>query len=81
MYLVNGSAQGALKVTLHDKIGRIVREWSSPENPNNYFISWHVFDIDGATGAVTSFDKTSDNGLPIGPHYPTEPVCTTPMEM
>jgi hypothetical protein len=80
LYLEWDTPKDGLKVTLRNENGGVVREWSSPGNPNhNIFLNCHVFDVDGATGAVTSFDQTSDNGLPIGPHDPTTPVCSTPM--
>jgi len=47
---------GELTITLTDRDGRIVRAWSNPVVTSPLTGSWHVFDLDGATGRVTSVD-------------------------
>jgi hypothetical protein len=64
VYVVNSSAAGAVAVTLRNTSNGVVRTWSSPANPNDYYIGWHVFDVDGSTGAVTSVDRAPTFGLP-----------------
>jgi hypothetical protein len=82
IYLVLDTPKGDLKVTLRDAHGGVVRTWSSPGNPDTQgYTGWHVFDVDGATGAVKSIDRVPDVGMPSGAHDPTTPVCSTPMEM
>jgi hypothetical protein len=52
---------GELTVVLKDRDGRVVRRWSSPAIASRLEGSWHVFDVDGETGRVTSVDA------PLGP--------------
>jgi hypothetical protein len=47
---------GELTITLTDRGGRVVRAWSSPEVTSALTGAWHVFDVDGATGRVSSVD-------------------------
>lgn len=70
------SPAGDVTVALRDKGGRLVRSWSSPPNPSaTERISWHVFDVDGATGSVTSVDEIVDAAPPNGAHSPNSGVC------
>jgi hypothetical protein len=75
IYVISNSAADAVTVTLRDADAEVVRTWSSPANPNGFFISWHVFDVDGATGAVSSLNDSSDSGLPGGAQFPNTNVC------
>jgi hypothetical protein len=70
------SPAGDLTVTLRNANGRILRTWTSPENPNvNTQVGWHVFDINGQTKLITSIDQVIDDGLPDGAHDPNTDVC------
>ena len=61
---------GELTVVLTARDGRVVRQWSSPAIASRLEGSWHVFDIDGETGRVTSVDA------PLGPFpEPHTNVC------
>jgi hypothetical protein len=63
-------------VTLIDDGGSVVRSWSSPINLSlTLEIGWHVFDIDGATGQVTSVDETTNDTFPFGAPLPVADVC------
>jgi hypothetical protein len=66
-------------VRLRDADDQVVASWSSPENPTDQVrIGWHVFDIDGVTGTVTSIDRRNDPALPGPPegvHDPNSDVC------
>jgi hypothetical protein len=65
---------GELTIVLKDNGGRVMREWTNPANPENDN-GWHVFDIDGATGRITSIDELIDGGVPQGAHDPSTDVC------
>jgi hypothetical protein len=65
---------GELTIVLKDNGGRIMREWTNPANADNDR-GWHVFDIDGATGRITSIDELIDGGVPQGAHDPSTEVC------
>ena len=52
-----------------------MREWPSPANASTQQIGWHVFDIDGTTGIVTSVDTVTDSYLPRSAHDPYTDVC------
>jgi len=75
IYVINDSAAGAVTVTLRNAQEQVVRTWSSPVNPNNFYLSWHVFDLDGSAGSVKSVDTTNQNGMPGGAHFPNTNVC------
>lgn len=47
---------GDVAVTLTDRGGRVVRTWASPAVSSALEGFWHVFDVDGTTGSVTSVD-------------------------
>jgi hypothetical protein len=57
-----------------DKNGRIVRQFENPATGNSEE-GWHVFDIDGKTGAITSIDELIGGGVPEGAHDPSTEVC------
>ena len=63
-----------MEIVLKDKGGRVMRTWSNPANPGSEN-GWHVFDIDGKTGAITSIDELIDGGVPEGAHDPSTEVC------
>jgi hypothetical protein len=65
---------GELTIVLKDNGGRVMREWTNPANPDNDN-GWHVFDIDGATGRITTIDELIDGGVPQGAHDPSTEVC------
>jgi hypothetical protein len=73
------SPAGEVTVTLRDSNGSVVDTWSSPPAPEaSREVAWHVFDVDGATGEVTSKDQAHDmaiGGLPDAAHDPSTPVC------
>jgi hypothetical protein len=69
---------GELTIVLKDNGGRVVRQWTNPANSDNDH-GWHVFDIDGKTGAITSIDELLiDGGVPEGAHDPSTDVCPSP---
>lgn len=64
-----------LAVTLRRSNGDVVRTWTSPENPStDTQIGWHVFNINGSTGRVTSIDQVSAD-TPGNAHIPNTNVC------
>jgi hypothetical protein len=65
---------GELTIVLRDNGGRIMRQWTNPANPGSEN-GWHVFDIDGNTGLITSIDELIDGGVPEGAHDPSTNVC------
>ena len=67
--------EGELTITLRDKGGRVVQEWEAPANPSDDNVGWHVFDIDGKRGAITSVDDLSDQSLPKAARDPYTFVC------
>jgi hypothetical protein len=70
------SPAGDLAVTLRDQNGRIVRTWVAPPTGSIDELSWHVFDLDGSTGRVTSLDRAIGTGnLPFDAHDPAVRVC------
>jgi hypothetical protein len=75
IYVIDNAAAGAVTVTLRNAQDRVVRTWSSPANPNNFNLSWHVFDLDGKAGSVESVETTNLNGMPGGAHSPNINVC------
>jgi hypothetical protein len=75
IYVINNSPAGALTTTLRNAQNQVVRAWSSPVNPNGFYLSWHVFDLDGAEGSVKSVNTTNQNGMPGGAHFPNINVC------
>ena len=59
------SPAGEVTVTLRDSGGGVLATWSSPAIPGGVSeIGWHVFDIDGSTGIVTSVNQTVGEDLP-----------------
>ena len=73
--LYGPSPVGDLTVSLRNATGRVMRSWTSPENPSLPTLGWHVFDIDGATRVITSIDELIDDTLPNGAHDPNTEVC------
>ena len=67
-------------MNLKNSNGSVVRS-SSPPNPNpdlgdaSIQLGWHVFTVDGYTGAATSVDGLSDHDLPEVAHNPSTDVC------
>lgn len=56
-WLVLEAAPAAeLTVVLKNRDGHKVRTWTSPVSASRENGSWHVFDVDGKTGRVTSVD-------------------------
>jgi hypothetical protein len=53
-----------LTVTLRNFGGHIVRAWTSPANDSIDQLGWHVFDIAGPSGVLTSVDHLRTEGLP-----------------
>lgn len=76
-YVIDHSPAGAVTVTLSDAGGQVRSIWSSPANANGFFLNWHVFDVDGATGVVTAVDHTNQLGLLGGARDPNTNVCPT----
>jgi hypothetical protein len=70
---------GEVAVTLKAKDGRVVRRWR--RRPNPVVMSgqgWHVFDIDGRTGRVTTIDEAPTEppiDLPNDAYDPSTNVC------
>ena len=64
-----------LKIVLRNKNGDVVREWRNQEN-QNVDRGWHVFNIDGKTGSITSIDELADQTLPKAAVDPFTFVCT-----
>ncbi len=57
---------GELTIVLTDREGRVVRTWSNPAITSPTINFWHVFDVDGRTGRVTSVDAPPANfPLPV----------------
>ena len=54
--VLRAAPAGELTVVLRDRDGRVARQWSSPAVAAGQNDSWHVFDVDGETGRVTSVD-------------------------
>ena len=75
MELYYDDAPGLMTVELRNADGRVVRRWESPVSPTSAQDAWHVFDIDGATGAITSIDTLIEESLPAGAHDPYTNVC------
>ena len=60
---------------LKDSGGRVVRRWTNPANLPPTQVGWHVFDIDGDDGRVTSIDERIDQALEDGAHDPNTNAC------
>ena len=65
---------GEVTIVLKDNGGRVIRQWVNlaDGDPTD---AWHVFDIDGKTGLITSFDEQLDGGVPEAAHEPNTEVC------
>lgn len=72
--LDNNTAAGDLTIILRDSDGRVVRQFGNPPNGDEE-TAWHVFDIDGTTGAITVFDQLVGPGVPDSAHNPSTDVC------
>jgi hypothetical protein len=80
--LGNPTAADEVTVVLKDAAGRVVQQWMSPANPLTQKVGWHVFDVDGRQGRVTSIDErlrddATTTYLPYGAHDPFTNVCPT----
>lgn len=73
--LESTSAAGDLTITLRDNDGRTVRTWTNPAVPGADQVGWHVFDIDGTKGTISSIDQLISDSLPDGAHDPNTDVC------
>jgi hypothetical protein len=75
MELAGASPDEDLTVTLRNANGRALRSWTSPENATADQRGWHVFNIQGSTGSIISFDDLINDDLPTGAHDPNTDVC------
>ena len=75
MELAGASPAEDLTVTLRNANGRALRSWTSPENATADQRGWHVFNIQGSTGSIISFDDLINDDLPTGAHDPNTDVC------
>lgn len=67
---------GDLQVTPRDKNGRKLRTWTGPTTGSIDAVTWHVFDLDGSTGRVSSVDELGNlSFLPNAAHDPATFVC------
>lgn len=64
-----------LTIVLKDGAGRVVRQWANPANPADKRVGWHVFNIDGNGGHVTSIDTLTDTRPPNAAHDPNTYLC------
>jgi hypothetical protein len=73
---VDPAQQGELTVVLRNADGRVLRTWVAPPNPFSgpEEVAWHVFDLDGSTGHITTVDQVVDIALP-GIHPIHTDVC------
>jgi hypothetical protein len=54
----------------------VLATWHNPANLSGMQeIGWHVFNIDGATGQVTTAGETINDTLPDAAHEEYEDVC------
>ena len=72
------SNAGDLTVLLRGAGGAVVASWTSPANSGDPSLGWHVFNVDGATGVVTSIDVLGNNALPTVAHSDNLNVCPFP---
>lgn len=76
MEVYTDSPPGDLQVKLRDKRGRVVRSWTGPTTGSIDEVTWHVFDLDGSTGRVSSVDRFGNlSFLPNAAHDPATSVC------
>lgn len=69
------NATAADLTVILSKGGRPLRSWRSPVSSSNRS-AWHVFDLDGRTGRVTSVDgSVPDPSLPQAAYDPSTNVC------
>jgi hypothetical protein len=73
--LHDGTAAGAVTIVLHSD-GRVVQQWTNPANMSGSEQGWHVFDVDGARGSVTTTDQLINRNLPRAAVDPFTFVCT-----
>jgi hypothetical protein len=74
--LDEGAPAGELTINLKNTGGSVLASWSSPANPSvTIELGWHVFNIDGSTGIVTSVDQRIDDFVFSGAHDPSFNVC------
>jgi hypothetical protein len=73
--LHDSTAAGAVTIVLRSG-GRVVQQWTNPANMSGSEQSWHIFDVDGARGSVTSVDQLINQNLPRAAVDPFTFVCT-----
>ena len=75
--LATTTPAGELTIVLKDNDGRVVRQWTNPANDSATIdVGWHVFDVNGNNGRVTSIDELNEPGyLPDAAHDPNTNVC------
>lgn len=69
---------GEMAVVLKNRSGRVVRQWARRADPAVNKLGWHVFDVDGRDGRVTTVDAVLTQAplyLPKGAHDPYTLVC------
>jgi hypothetical protein len=65
---------GEIEITLRDTGGRVVETWTNPDVSGDER-GWHVFDIDGKRGSITTIDALADQTLPRAARDPYTFVC------
>ena len=73
--LAAGAGAGEVVVTLRDQGGRVVGAWENPAGDPMYKRGWHVFDVDGRSGAVAAVDRRIGGELPGAAYDPNTDVC------
>jgi hypothetical protein len=74
--LATTAPAGAVTVALKAANGRTLRQWASPANPSTEVqAAWHVFDLDGRDGRVTSIDELVGDRTPSQIYAPDTNVC------
>lgn len=73
--LAPGTTAGEVTVTLRDRTERVVNTWENPAGDPMNERGWHVFDLDGKRGTVTSIDERATGALPGTAYDPNTDVC------
>lgn len=74
--LAKGAPGGDVEVTLRNAGGRVIRSWSSPENPESQKrFGWHVFDLARNDRSISSVDERIDHEWPWAGHSPGFNIC------
>jgi hypothetical protein len=68
-------AAGEVTIVARNGDGHVLGQWSSPAGQAAQRIGWHVFDIDGGSGRITSVDTVVAARLPAAAHDPATKVC------